>query len=232
MRKMNLIWLALFATLAFSALVASPALAVEHEWLDNSGMIPLGTTIAGSGSSTTVLQVDFNAGIHTECSYGWSEIFGADGTRTITQWNTLVCTFFKKGECLETSEGGELKVEAKHLPWLDTLELVEYLGSPTLVDMITSDGAGNPGWLTECTVLVLGNPTKADDTCEAALIYGLTNNEIEGQVDIEFMEDLGPFTNCDVTTGGVLVLSGTEVGKIEGLGLLSAVDKTLALAAN
>jgi hypothetical protein len=237
MRKIHLLGLAMFAVFAFSAFSAVSAFAVEHEWLDNNNPIPLGTTIAVDSEGTLLLE-DTDTGTAVQCEGTNTGDVGSDGTDLVATITVLepTCDFDpgKLGECLPLTEG-ELVVVPENLPWLTELVLELYLNVSTLSDMVTADGNGNPAWLVECTVLVLGNPTKADDLCEAALGNTLVTNEVVGGVgviDVEFMEDFEPFANCDVTVGGVLVLSATASGLVNGLVTILAVDNTLNLSAN
>jgi hypothetical protein len=237
MRKIHILGLAMFAVFAFSAFAASSTFAAEgHEWLDNNLSIPLGTTIAVDSEGALLLE-DTDTGTAVECHGTNLGAVGSDGTDLIETITVNSCEFDsgKQGECLTLAENGVLVVEPENLTWLTELVLETYLGVATLSDMVESDGFGNPAWLVECTVLVLGNPTKADDLCEAALGNTLVTNETVGGVgvvDVEFMEDFGPFANCDVTVGGVLVLAGTETGLVNGLITILAEDNTLNLTAN
>jgi hypothetical protein len=234
MRKIHLLGLAMFAMFAFSAFTASSAFAAEgHEWLDNNLTIPLGTTIPVDSEGALLLE-DTDTGTAVECSGVNEGVVGSDGTDLVSGITVNTCEFDagKLGECLSLAEGGVLVVEPENLPWLTELVLETFNGVATLSDMVTADGAGNPGYLVECTVLVLGSPAKADDLCEAALGNTLAVNGAGGTVDIEFMETFGPFANCDVTVGGVLVLAGTETGLVNGLITILPVDSTLPLSVN
>jgi hypothetical protein len=234
MRKIHLLGLAMFAVFAFSAFAASSAFASEgHEWLDNNLAIPLGTTIAIDGEGALLLE-DTDTGTAVECHGTNTGNVGSDGTDLVATVTVNSCEFVagKLGECLSLAENGVLVVTPEDLPWLTELVLETFNGVATLSDMLEAEGNGNPGWLVECTVLVLGNPTKALDFCEAALGNTLATNEAGGVVDIEFMEGFGPFANCDVTVGGVLVLAGTSTGLVNGLVTILPVDSTLPLSVN
>jgi hypothetical protein len=236
MRKIHLLGLAMFAVFAFSAFVASSAFAAEHEWLDNNLTIPLGTTIAVDSEGALLLE-DSDTGVALECHGTGEGLVGSDGTDLVSKITVTTCEFDsgKLGECLSLAENGILVIEPENLPWLSELVLETFSGVATLSDMVSADGAGNPAYLFECTVLVLGNPTKADDLCEAALGNTLVSNEVVGGVgviDVELMNNFGPFANCDETVGGVLVLAGTETGLVEGLVTVLAADNTLSLSAN
>jgi hypothetical protein len=234
MRKIHLFGLAVFAVFAFSAFAAASAFAVEaHEWLDNNLVIPLGTTIAVDSEGALLLE-DMDTGTAVECHGTNTGDIGSDGTDLVATITVNSCEFDagKLGECLSLAENGVLVVVPENLPWLTELVEETLNGVSTLSDMVTADGAGNPAYLVECTVLVLGSPARADDLCEAALGNTLVGNETGGKIDVEFMEGFGPFANCDVTVGGVLVLEGTETGLVNGLITILPVDSTLMLTVN
>jgi hypothetical protein len=234
MRKIHLLGLVMFAVFAFSAFAASSVFAAEgHEWLDNNIAIPLGTTIAVDSEGALLLE-DTDTGTAVECHGVNTGDVGSDGTDLVATITVNSCEFDagKLGECLSLAENGVLNVVAENLPWLTELVLETFEGVATLSDMVEADGAGNPAYLLECTVLVLGSPAKADDLCEVALATTLVTNEAGGIIDIEFMNNFGPFANCDVIVGGVLVLEGTGAGLASGLVTILAVDSTLSLSVN
>jgi hypothetical protein len=204
MRKLQFT-LAAFAVLVFCAVAATTASAEEAlGWLESGATITVAKEVDSKGE---LLIEDTDTGTAFLCTGEGLGKVGPGAVDEVLLITNMSCKFEKAGECRESSAP---TFEPLHLPWLTLLELVEN----TLVDMLESSGAGNPGWIFTCTTNI---GVSASGECTTELAYTLASNLAGGIVDQEFSELLGPFANCDIRALGTLVLEGTGVGLVQGL---------------
>lgn len=170
MLRIQMIGLVIMAALAMSALAVGSASAtvLPHEWLINGKLLGSPVKIHSKG---TLLLTDHNpTGGETQVTCtGFDDGFvgphALDLVLAITAEllgtnKKITCAFHpgKNGGC---EAGTPPTAEAVNLPWHTEL----YLEAGVVRDMITPDGAGNPGWAVTCKT-ILGNMT---DTCTAPL---------------------------------------------------------------
>jgi hypothetical protein len=150
MKKTHIIWLALFAAFAFSAVAVASASAEVALWLNNGADITALTSVDTEGLltlATLVLGVDV-ALVHCEGIFDGS--VGANGEDEITALLTLAGVETSKTALTGTSlnclgEGGECPagdladVWALNLPWTTQLELT------TAIRDFLREGSGKTG---------------------------------------------------------------------------------------
>jgi hypothetical protein len=155
------------AVFAMSAVAAASASA-EHQWLINGSLLasPVKTHSKGTltltdhtvtGGETQVTCTGFDDGFVGPHAL---DLILAVTAELLGTNKKITCSFVagKNGGC-EASTAPT--AEAVGLPWRTEL----YLRGAEVRDMITPDGAGNPGWAVTCKT-ILGNMT---DTCTTAL---------------------------------------------------------------
>jgi hypothetical protein len=212
MLRIQMIGLALVAVLAMSSVAAAGASA--HEWLLNKKPITTATKIHSLG---LLLLFDHNppAGeviVHCKGFDAGTVGPGAvDLIQSITAellgTNDLIpCTIDKAGGC---KSGTTAKALALNLPW--HTELYEEGGE--VRDMVTADGAGEPGWDVTCENILGGKTT---DACNAPL--GSTGKLIN------LVGGLGVSTEFDAKSQAANCKVGTEALRT-GAGLVRGLIK-------
>jgi hypothetical protein len=114
-----------------------------------------------------------------------------------------VATCAKAVKGAGTCEGPS--VTAVHLGW--TTELEQMAVGPEWLDEITDGTNGEPGWLVECTIPLIG---RINDECVTDNGTVILTNEANGTVAAEFPEPANE-EQADCTEGGKL--EGLVVGK-------------------
>jgi len=203
MLRIRIIGLAIMAVFAMSAVAASSASA--HEWLISGKPIAKATTIMSHG---TLELEDSVAGTAVSCTGfdtgtvgpGAADLISKISSTVLGASNVITCSFVKQGLCESTAP----TALAEHLPWKTEI----YTSATGTRDMITADGAGEPGWTVTCHVGGAATP----DTCTAALgSTGLANVTGGGGVNATF-EEHSQKANCTI--------GGTEAGVVRGTDLL------------
>jgi hypothetical protein len=201
MLRIQMIGLAIVASLAMSAIAAGSAMAA-HEWLINGSPITVAKKIHSKG---LLLLTDHNplgnASLETavHCKgfdAGTVGPGGADLIESITAEllgtnDKITCAFDKTGGCEASPAPLAL---ALHLPWRTEL----YLVGTEVRDMIVADGAGEPGYKVICKAPLLGTIT---DECTAPLgSTGLANVAagVEG-----IFEANSQNSNCKIGSEGI-----------------------------
>lgn len=205
MRKIQIICLATIATLAFSAVAASSAFALNI-FLLNGEKITKSTNVKVTGE---LLFEDMKVGAAVECSLTW------DGKVSENSKNGPIETLLTlAGESLENTVKctnqklceGEATVKALSLPWL----LVADFSDPE------SKPEKEPTLKISCTILGV----KTEDTCSGG-IGGKGFNEAGGLL-VE-MSESEPLTTLNCSVGGAKeglvvgnVLIAAETGTLSG----------------
>jgi hypothetical protein len=217
---------ALLAVLALSALaMASSASAAPTyllaEWLDNS--IALISTMLGEAVGTLLFEdLEVMAigklAAAVVCSLILEGDYGVNGADDFTEdlsledveiglvalvGKPLLCT---KETLCEDAEGW-----AVNLPWLTLLELWEEGAQSGFVDLISSNGNGNPGMYIECMVLGV----KTQDECTATQLVA----EVTDPAEADFSEAItllfgAKLANCSGS-------AKLETGVLQGAFLLA-----------
>jgi hypothetical protein len=224
MRKLHVLGAALAALFALGVLTASSASAVTFllaEWL------------AGAVGITTTQLVDIESGpnkillgetipligkIDILCAGIFDGSIGPNGADDITELLTLggalvdLTPLAEPGLlCEDAKEPGtvacpEPLVWLDNLPWLTLAELMVDGTEEFFVDLITSSGAGEPGYHVVCMGTVL------EDLCTAAEAITKLTNTAEG-LDGEFAESFTELSglklaNCEKAGIETLILEG------------------------
>ncbi len=195
MKKIHILGVTLFAMFAFGALSAGSAFAAETaQWLVDSGTIALGEAINVNVSvnSTGLLLEDMNATLKPEVlctkaeglgfvySNGEDEIVEGTCTASESMTSGVTCTAPKPVD----------------LPWLT--QLVQETSGEYL-DLIKSDGKGEPGWQVECTALGV----KVSDTCVTENGKPVQkNDEATEEVESIFALEVEKSEEANCTVGG------------------------------
>jgi hypothetical protein len=172
MKKTHIIWLALFAAFAFSAVAVASASAEVALWLNNGAEITTLTSVDTEGLlslATLVIGVDVAL---VDCTGIFDGSVGANGEDEITALLTsggvevsktalvapaLNCT----GEGAECPVGDLAEVWPLHLPWTTQLELMTSSILDKLVEGPTK--AGQPGYEVVC--LNTNETVKSENSC-------------------------------------------------------------------
>lgn len=206
MRKIQTILLALVAVLAFGAITAAGASALE--WLVDGLAITGAVSVDSESVAAKPLELeDMGTGVKISCEgtdEGTIEPAGKDKETVVTE-NLASCKVLAgSGTCKKI-----LAVKAVDLPWKTQL-----LGTGR--DEIKAEGAGAPGWLVECEGLF---GIKVDDTCTieggSTAVTSLANGTVETLFDANSGE-----ANC--TVGGEkqgLVIGPVILLTLDGLTL-------------
>ena len=223
MKKIQIVWLALFAAFAFSAVAASSAFAEDTQWLWEGNNITSELAVDTAGE---LLLEDMGASVKIDilCSGLFGGVVGgllgiADPLldevndvedlvghlTSVTQTEPLDCE-------AETSCAEKLAlVTPVNLPWKTELLLETHGGVSEFIDDFTSDNGvagAKPGYKVDCTVLGV----LLEDTCTGEP-KALLENETGGV--------LGTFDeNGEINPPGDCTLSeGLHEGLIVGTGL-------------
>jgi hypothetical protein len=213
MLRMQIIGLALVSALVMSALAVGSASAtvLPHEWLIGGKLLasPVKVHSRGlllltdhnpTGGETVVHCFGFNSGTVGPHALDSIETITAELLGTNKK---ITCAFDpgKNGGC-ET--GTAPTAEAVNLSWHTEL----YLVGTEVRDMITSGGAGNPGWAVTCKT-ILGNMT---DTCTAAL--GSTKVENVAAGVLALFDANSQNADCKLGGGALRVGQGLVRGDV------------------
>jgi hypothetical protein len=210
MGRINILTLALIATVISCAVITSSAFALEPEWLFKGEVINTAKTTTTSGE---LLLEDMTASGKPNiiCNVLFEGTTGPGRTDSITKIKDsegktpLKCTDAAK-ICNTPAE-----VTPIHLPWLTELLLVD----GTFRNDITNSGAGEPGYKLDCNS-ILG---LVEDQCEGTTSSEATN-ATEG-VEETFNTETETL-NC--TQGGA------KEGLIEGKLLATTTGGTLTVS--
>ena len=224
MKKIEIVWVALFAVLAFSAVVASSAFAEDTQWLWEGNEVTAELAVDTAGE---LLLEDAGASLKFDilCSGLFGGVVGGLlGTAgpplgEVNDVEDLVgnltsATVTKPLDCeTETSCAEKLaNVTPINLPWKTELLLETHVGVSEFIDDFTSDNGvagAKPGYTVDCTVLGV----LLEDTCTGEP-KALLENETGGV--------LGTFDeNEGVNTAGECSLGGAKSGLVIGSGLMT-----------
>jgi hypothetical protein len=235
MRKLHVLGAVLAALFALGVLTASSASAVTFllaEWLVNG----IGTTntqlVETEGESEFTENLGILGVIRILCSGIFVGSIGPNGADEITELLELGTGLARiTNELVETSGLTCTNIEkctsplvwADKLPWLTLAELMVDGTEEFFVDLLTSSGAGNPGYHIFCMGSGLG------DLCTVVEgVTKLTNEPEFGDVHSEFLESFTELaglklSNCET--------AGMETGQVNGLGFIAlASGATLAVS--
>lgn len=209
MKKFQLVFVALLAVFAFSALSVEAASAVTFLlalWLVKSEAVTTALNVEAEGE---LLLEDIKGSIllgpaAVLCSGILMGTVNSESLDVISEVLTLtggaVSTTPLSGTgltCENELECPSPKVWAVNLPWDTEVELVEETGGPFFAILILPHaGGGNPGWEVECFGV--------EDTCtatEGAALLSLEGSTLLGGFEEAFRELVGaPLATC--TRGG------------------------------
>jgi hypothetical protein len=205
MLRIEVILLALVAVLAIGAAAAAGASA--HEWLLNGGSIASAKTVMSTGLFSLEDTKATGGAVAVHCKGFDTGTVGPGAADLVSKFTAealgtndkVSCTFVKTGLCKSGTTPTALAV---HLPWHTEI----YLAGAEVRDMVTEDGAGEPGWAVTCTNALGGQTT---DTCTISLdSAGLAN--VTGGVDALF-EEHSQSTNCSIGGAGTGCMEGTDL---------------------
>jgi len=228
MKKFQTVLLALFAVLAFGAILASTASAettLAAEWLVNGVVIGAAEHPVSESSGEIKLE-DTKLGAAVLCSGILDGTVSAKGVDEITKVLNLekeeiteltgLALTAANGDCAGvTNCGTPIEVWPKGLPWHTQLFLKE---NGEFADRITGNNGGDFGYDILCTVLV-----DITDTCEAS----------EGTFKIENqLEDAAIPANTKVEPNAFCPLGGTQTGvnETDALTLITLASGALLTA--
>lgn len=198
----------------FAVSVVASASASAHEW--KIGGNPITTATSVKSKSTLELE-DTKEKVRVKCS-GFDKGTVGPGAGDVVEKvtadeagtnNTITCSFVARGLCEASPAPTAVAV---HLPWKTTIETV---GTETR-DVITADGAGEPGWAVTCKAPLLGNIT---DTCTAATGNTAMTN-VTGGVNLTFDKN-SPKANCSRGGTGTGLVEGPDLVESPGGGVLT-----------
>lgn len=227
MKKIHLIGLAAIAVLAFSALAVASASATTLVWLAN------GKKIEEALKSETVGEIElFNleTAVGTKatvlCSGTFMGTVGPGGEDLITSVLTLasegsveITLAAPLTTCTNVEGCSKPQVAPVNLPWLTELELMEpKTGEVLFLDIITSGGAGEPGWEIMCEPLGILFEETCTGTASSMLENDAAENDVLGKFEGIAEEAAGETGVCK--TGGKKV-AGVNSGATDETGLLT-----------
>lgn len=209
MKKFETVLLALFAVMAFSAVVASSASAettLAAEWLHNGAAV---TTTLPTEISGNALLEDTGAKAALLCSAIFVGNVQAGGKDEVTEVLNLkkekielgvLGLSVASGDCVNVSGcGAPAEIWPEGLPGKSQLFLRE---NGTFADMATGSGTGGTGGYTSlCTVLI-----DVEDTCTGTLGTGPVENDLE---------DAASPAGAVVTPNANCTIGGAGTGKNE-----------------
>jgi hypothetical protein len=146
---------------------------------------------------------DMKAETEIECTGEGQGTVGSGNKDVISSLTASSCSFVKAGKC-ESSK--PVTANAVDLPWSTELILV----SGATWDSIKADGAGEPGWNVECTVLGI---FKISDECKGEAKTKMTNLA-NGKIESAFEGEASGKAKCSV--------GGAEQGLVSGAGIIEA----------
>jgi hypothetical protein len=206
MRKYMPVLLAAMAVLMAGAVMTSGASALE--WLVGGVAVKAGETVAVHSEGEILLE-DMGAGpTDMLCSGFLDGIVEEKGFDLIekmldlsgTLESKIPCSFILPGSC----ESGMAPLLAPdNLPWLT--ELFDDTGTGLILDLILTDGSGNPGWGLECLVLGLS----FTDLCEFE-----TSAEVENDAGAGNVKAMFSHTDELVTPPGACTVGGAKTGLV------------------
>ncbi len=202
MLRVQMIGVALVAVFAMSAVAATGASA--HEWLLGGKPITAAKTIMSKGTLELTDDAATGGAVAVSCAGfdtgtvgpGAADLISKVTAEELGTNNSITCTFVKKGAC----EGTTAKAVALALPWKTEI----YSEGTETRDMITSDGAGSPGWGVTCKTL-LGS---MEDKCTVALGSTALAN-VTGGVDATF-EKKSQKASCSLGNSTSGLVSGAD----------------------
>ncbi len=226
MKKFHAVFLALFAVLAFGAVIASSASAettLAAQWLHNGAAVT--TTLEGETAGSLLLE-DTGAKATLLCSaivdgeflangeFEVLKVLNSNGEEIVLGGLSLSIA---GGNCTNVSGcGAPAEVWPEGLPWKGHLFLKE---SGAFAESITGSGTGGSfGYTSLCTVLI-----DVEDTCTSTSGTIPVENDLEDAA-IPSGAILTPNANC--TVGG----SGTGKNESDELALLKLNNAELLTA--
>jgi len=225
MLRIQMIGLALMATLVMSAVAAAGASAAEHLWLVNGKLVAspvkvhslgllLLTDKTAPGGETIIHCHGFNDGTIGPHALDLILAITAELLGTNPR---ITCNYVKQGACESSPRPLALAVG---LPWHTEL----YLEGTEVRDHITSDTPGGTiGWKVVCKAILLGTVT---DECTNKLTSVKVTN-VAGGVEGEF-DAKSSLGDCKVGTEAVR----TGAGKVVGTTLVENISSTEKLTFN
>jgi hypothetical protein len=205
MRRLRILWCALFAILAVGAISATTAFAEEEhaQWLDNGALISTKVPVL-SELMTGLLLEDMGNGAEIECMIG--DNAGFVGPEAADETTEAICL-----EALPIAVcSGATTINALLLPWTTTLESEGTGANEMFYDLTENATTKEIGYETECTVLGL----KVKDVCLGPGVRFLVENDgttgtvlVESDELTELDSELG---KCSISNGKPLVLAGSD----------------------
>src|SRR5580704_17479042 len=235
MKKIQIIWLTLFAVFALGAFAVSPALASGELLLNGLKLtatqeIPIQISgellLADTGASTEPAIVC--SGIFDAHSVGGSLMFVAEilTLAGVSEGNLVLC---KKQK---TCEGEAIDVTALNLPWHIEIELMLVGGVSIYLVIYLNEEGKVPSYDIDCVVPLLG---LEEDTCSGGST-GRLNNTSEGLLGylnkLALTEEFGAESeNFNCTVGGTgKGLVESEPSTKAGGGLITSTSGTLTVS--
>jgi hypothetical protein len=247
MKKFHIIGIALVAVFAFSAIASSTAFAIEPEcsnlnganrkpkyateaaclamepeepsgtwylteplWLINGQDIPTGQSWNANqtlAAGTLLLLEDMKEGVDVLCE-------GTGLIWLLPEGKDLRALFACSKSVTDTGTCEGPSIEELNLSWTTVLE---QMTTGVWLDKITKGTGGEPGWLVECTIPLIGRINDECVTNNGTVI--VTNNETNGTIEWEFPEATeakAEQTNCS--------LGGKEEGLVVGKFITEALN--------
>ena len=236
MKKIQIVWLALFAAFAFSAVAVSSANAEDTQWLWEGSKI---TSELAVDTAFELLFEDMGASVKIDilCNGLFGGVVGGVlGTAdpllgeindvedlvghltSATQTEPLDCE--AETTCAEKLE----LVTPINLPWKTELLLETHGGVSEFIDDITSDSGvsgARPGYAVDC--IVLG--TLIEDTCTNEL-KPLLENETGGVLGaFDESEEINPPGSCSLGGASAFLIVGSSLTVHTGGGTLSVSEE-------
>ena len=236
MKKIQIVWLALFAAFIFSAVAVSSAFAEDTQWLWEGAKITSELAVDTAGE---LLVEDTKASVKIDilCSGLFGGVVGGLlGTADpllgeINDVEDLVghltsATVTNALDCeAETSCAEKLAlVTPVNLPWKTELLLETHGGVSEFIADFTSDNGvagAKPGYTVDCTVLGV----LVEDTCTAEP-KGLLENETGGVLaTFDESEEINPPGSCTLGGEKSNLVIGTSLTTHTGGGTLSVSEE-------
>jgi hypothetical protein len=208
MRKLHILTVTLFAVLAFSAVSAASALALESIWLVNGARLAASVGITSRSVGMMKFE-DMNLKISVECKTKDKETIGPGPAGKTVEFLFSECKLAEAGACTSLDSNAK----SVNIPWKTVIVLI----GEKYFQRFENGGNGSPGMAFECST-ILGLIT---DTC--------TRSTFQLKLTNEGMDDDGAFTaeegfNCSVGGAEEGLFSGTEILETES-GLSLAVSE-------
>jgi hypothetical protein len=207
MKRIKMLGLMVVAVCSLSAVVASTASALE--WLDNGKPIVQAAGLLVLQTGTLLLTDLITNPTQIICTGSGHGTVGPGPNDTIKSILASGCVFEtgKNGSC---EAGKPVNAKAVHLPWATRLLTV----AGATRDMIENSGAGNPGWVVECSVL---GGFKVQDTCESTTGDPKITSNASGDVTSTFEASETASCSLGNSTSGMVIGNTLIFSDVAGL---------------